>query len=387
MNDADIVIVGGGLVGAALAAALSESALRIIVMDGQPAPEPQAGWDARIYAISAASQRLLRRTGAWQRMDASRLQGVSRMQIFGDERAHSLTFDALDAGVDQLATIVESGRLQHALWQVMQEAGNVELMCPACPQSLEVLADCARVTLEDGRVVTSAVVIGADGANSWVRRMAGIPVSAHPYEQWGVVANFECSRPHLGGARQWFFDDGVLAFLPLAGDRMSMVWSCQQSLRDELVAATVDDLARRVAEAGAHALGELRAMSPAQAFPLVMRQPERIVSHRLALIGDAAHTVHPLAGQGVNLGFGDVEELAATLAALPAERCGDLSVLRRYERARSEPVKVMQHSCDALQRLFNQSNPVLRLARNVGLGLTDQQAWLKRRLIRYAMSA
>ncbi|GLS05532.1 ubiquinone biosynthesis hydroxylase [Chitiniphilus shinanonensis] len=388
-HDADLVIVGGGLVGTALAAALAHSPLSVLLLEGRPPALdfPADTWDARIYAISRASRRLLTQVGAWDRLDPARLQSVSEMRIFGDDGRAQLGFAAPEAGVDELAVILENRELQRALWLAVQQAPNVRVLCPAQPSALAIDADAARLTLADGSVLSARLVVGADGAQSWVRDQRGIDVARRPYGQSGVVANFECEKPHRGVAHQWFFEDGVLAWLPLAGQRMSMVWSCGDALRDELLALDAEALAERVAAAGGRRLGHLHQLGRAAAFPLQLNHVAHLVQPRLALVGDAAHTVHPLAGQGVNLGFGDVAELARTLLAEPPQRCGDYLVLRRYERARREPVYLMQTVCDGLQKLFNNPNPLLKTARNLGLGLTDRQSWLKHRLVRHAMDA
>ncbi|UXY16656.1 UbiH/UbiF family hydroxylase [Chitiniphilus purpureus] len=388
-TDADLIIVGGGLVGAALAAALADTPLSILLLEDQPAvfDPPADDWDARIYAISRASQRLLARIGAWQRLDPQRVQPVASMRIFGDDGRSQLAFSALEAGVDELAVIVENRELLRALWARLALASNVTVLAPAKPDRLAIDAHAARLTLVDGRELTARLVVGADGARSWVRGACAIAVAQHAYEQFGVVANFECAQPHRGTAHQWFFDDGVLAWLPLPGQRLSMVWSCDAARQRELLAMAPSALAETVAAAGGRRLGDLRQTGKTAAFPLQLNHVAHMVQARIALVGDAAHTVHPLAGQGVNLGFGDVAELAGILGAEAPQRCGDYLVLRRYERARREPVQLMQSVCDGLQKLFNNRNPLLKTLRNLGLGLTDQQAWLKHQLIRHAMDA
>ncbi|BCL75936.1 ubiquinone biosynthesis hydroxylase UbiH [Jeongeupia sp. HS-3] len=387
--DADILIIGGGLVGTALAAALAKSTHSILLLEGRT-PQTQAPserWDNRVYAISRASQRLLSDIGAWQRLDAARIQPVSRMQITGDDGRSTLAFDALDAGLDALTTILESGNLQAALWQTAMAAPNVSVMAPAEPAAFAYDDDGVTVTLADGRSIRARLAVGADGANSWLRNGAGIDSSSKPYGQWGVVANFETELPHYGVARQWFFDDGILAWLPLAGKRISIVWSCDEARKDELLALPTAELDAKVAAAGGRALGELRCITPAAAFPLRLTHVRELVRAGVALVGDAAHTVHPLAGQGVNLGFGDVAELARVLAAADSTKLGDYLTLRRYERARREAIYVMQGACDGLQKLFNNRNPLLKTLRNTGLGLTDSLPWIKQQLIRHAMDA
>ncbi|WP_159671841.1 UbiH/UbiF family hydroxylase [Andreprevotia sp. IGB-42] len=383
----DIVIVGGGLVGAALAASLRDSAFEIALVEGAPPAStwPAEEWDSRVYAISRASRRLLKEIGAWQKLDASRLGPVAAMQIYGDDGRSKLAFNALDAGVDDLAVILESRQLQSALWQTASEAGNVTLITPARPEQYQADRDGAQLTLSNGDTLRARLVVGADGAQSWLRQQAGIEARAEAYQQWGVVANFDIERPHYGAARQWFFEDGVLAWLPLAGNRISIVWSCDDARKDELLALDATALAARVADAGGRQLGELTTITTAAAFPLRLTHVESLVQAHVALVGDAAHTVHPLAGQGVNLGFGDVAELARILKAEHPARCGDYLVLRRYERARREAIYLMQGVCHGLQKLFNNTNPWLKPLRNLGLGLTDSLPWVKQQLIHHAM--
>ena len=389
IHDADVLIVGGGLVGAALACALRQSALSVLLLESH---EPvlswdDAAWDNRIYAVSPASRSFLARLGVWPRMDASRLQTVSQMQICGDDPRATLDFNAADAGTDELARIVESRELQRALWQTAQAAPNVRLQTGAAVTDLSVDSEGATIQLADGQRLSARLVVGADGVQSWVRHQAGITERTESYEQWGVVANFACTRPHLGVARQWFFADGILAWLPMPGARISMVWSCNEQTKAELLALDPAALSARVQAAGGAAAGQLTLLDPAAAFPLRLMHVNELVRNRVALVGDAAHAVHPLAGQGVNLGFGDVEELARVLLAEPVTRCGDLMVLRRYARARRESIYLMQGVTHGLQKLFNNNNALLKPLRNLGLGLTDQWSWLKHQLIRHAMNS
>ncbi len=387
--NADLIIVGGGLVGAALALALKNTSLSIILLEGR---EPVldfdlATWDQRVYAISRASRKLLTQIGAWERVRAERLSPITAMKIRGDEANAKLEFNALESGVDELAYIVENRELQRALWLALAESPNVEIISPAEPESLRIDPAGATLTLNNQRELHARLVIGADGANSWVRRQMNIEASSKPYQQFGVVANFACEKPHYGAAQQWFKTDGILAWLPLPQQQMSMVWSCDEVLKDELLGLSPEQLATKVAAAGGKALGELTLVTPPAAFPLKLTQIDSCVKARMALVGDAAHTVHPLAGQGVNLGFGDVAELAQLLSQTHPERIGDLLVLRRYERARRESVLLMQTVCDGLQKLFNNQNPILKSLRNLGLGFTDSLPWLKRQLIRHAMDS
>lgn len=377
------VVVGAGLVGAAAALALGRRGLRVALIERQPPAVPDASWDTRIYAISAASQRFLENIGAWQRLDAARCQAVTRMDVAGDASG-AVRLDAYAAGVSHLATILESGRLQHALWQAIEADGSVALHCPAAIASIERGERVTRIALGDGTTLEAELVIGADGAHSRIRDWAGLASTVIPYGQSGVVANFACARPHRGTAFQWFFDGDILAWLPLPGNCMSMVWSTSTANADALVALDAAALAGEVREAGHARLGALERLTPAAAFPLRLIRAESVVAPGVALIGDAAHGVHPLAGQGVNLGFGDAEALVEALAAHRRAELGDLRILQQYARQRAEPVQRMQALTHGLHYLF--SEPRAAWLRNAGMRLVDQLPPLKAALVRAAMS-
>jgi 2-octaprenyl-6-methoxyphenol hydroxylase len=377
-----VVIVGAGLVGAAAALALGRQGLRVALIERQPPAMPDATWDTRIYAISPVNQRFLESLGAWQRMDARRVQPVFRMDVAGDA-AGMIRLDAYEAGVSHLAAIVESGRLQHALWEALG-TGDVALHCPATIASIERAPALTRIMLDDGAALEAELVVGADGAASRIREWAGLQSTFTPYGQSGVVANFECERPHRGTAFQRFFDGDILAWLPLSGNRMSMVWSTRTEHADELAALDAAELAERVREAGHDKLGALRLLTPAAAFPLRLIRVESVVAPGVALIGDAAHGVHPLSGQGVNLGFGDAEALAAVLTRQRQANWGDLRVLQRYARERAEPVARMQALTHGLHHLFASDSAAW--LRNAGLNGFNRVPPLKAALVREAMS-
>jgi len=384
--DVDIAVVGAGLVGASFVRALDGAALRIALIEPAPPPEAPADWDSRIYAVSPASAAFLRAVGAWSALDASRVQPVARMEVHGDAPGAAITFSAYEAGVAELAHIVESGRLQRALWDGLAEQPNLAVHCPARGAALETSADTAALALTDGRCIRARLVVGADGAASWVRGAARIDAAVQGYGQRGVVANFACERVHRGTAFQFFRSDGVLAYLPLPGRRVSMVWSTPDARANELLALGPDALCARVAEAGRHALGALELLTPPAAFPLQMLAAERTTDRRVALIGDAAHVVHPLAGQGVNLGFGDARALAEALAGRePFRDCGDPAVLRRYARSRAEAVAAMRTVTDGLHHLFGAKSAIISAIRNAGLNLTDRAPVLKTLLVRQAL--
>jgi ubiquinone biosynthesis UbiH/UbiF/VisC/COQ6 family hydroxylase len=384
--DVDVVIVGGGLAGLALAAALRRSALSVALVEGK-APGFPEGWDSRVYAISPANARFLDALGAWNHMDATRLEAVRAMEIHGDAGGR-LDFTAYGSGVSELAWILESSLMQRELWETVKRQGNLTLFCPARPQALALETDAALLTLDDGRTIAARLIVAADGAESWTRSAAGIDARFDPYDQLGVVANFATELPHRGTAFQWFRQDGVLAWLPLPGNRISMVWSAPEERGRELLALDRAALCAQVAEAGNQRLGALELITAAAGFPLRLMRAPKMVAPRLALIGDAAHTIHPLSGHGINLGFQDAQVLATVLCDKPGHvDCGDLALLRGYERARKEEVVTLQTVTDSLHDLFGPAAGSLQRLRNFGLNLTNTLPVVKNLLVRYALAS
>ncbi len=382
----DVIIVGGGLVGASLAAALKHSGLTLGLVESQPAPVLSAAWDSRVYAISPGSRDFLEQCGAWDFLDKNRIAPVEEMRVFGDTGAE-LDFSAYQMGVPELACILEGGALQLALWKVLQTQDNLTLLHPARCQTLAVNDDLAELTLQDGRCVNSKLIIGADGRDSWIRQQAGIAGTPVEYEQHGVVANFTCTIPHRGIAHQWFQADGILALLPLPNNHVSMVWSVSPERTAQLLALSPAELCTQVAAAAKNTLGELHLVTPAASFPLRLLTLEHITAPRVALIGDAAHNMHPLAGQGVNTGFRDARQLADILLARGAQTdCGAAQLLRGYERKRKEDIYTMQAVTYGLKHLFNNTDPLLGILRNSGLALTNQIAPLKKLLMQHALN-
>jgi ubiquinone biosynthesis UbiH/UbiF/VisC/COQ6 family hydroxylase len=375
----DIVIVGGGLTGTAFALALRNSPYRVALVEPRPPRAPGDDWDPRVYAYSPGNVDWLRGLGGW---DAPvRAQAIHAMRIFGDAGG-ALSFDALETGLSELAWIAENNRLQYALWQAVALAGNVECV-PGRPEAVAWGPGRHVLLLADGRRLETDLLVGADGASSWLREQAGIGFSVKDQHQAGVVANFEIEKPHRGIAWQWFRQDGVLAYLPLPGKRISIVWSTHEDAVPARMALDAEAFAAEVAEAGHQALGRLRRITPQAAFPLKIRRADEWVRPGLALIGDAAHTVHPLAGQGVNLGFRDCRLLAEMLAS--GGNPGALGRLQAYAVRRMEDVVSMQFTTGGLKKLFTHADPAARILRNAGLGLTNGQDWLKQALMRHAV--
>lgn len=394
----DVLIVGGGLAGLALAVALRQTPLSLALIESRsprPLPHPLTpeSWDARIYAISPSNARFLDDLGIWSRLfphdtpcsHPSRITPIEQMTVQGDAGGY-IDFSAYESHVNELGWIIESSLLQHELWETARRQGNLTLLCPARPKTLQQNPDGMLLQLEDARTLSARLIVAADGADSWTRQSAGIDAHFQPYEQMGVVANFICSQPHRGTAFQWFRRDGVLAWLPLQGERISMVWSTPERHAHELLALPPEAFCQRVAAAGEKRLGDLSLLTPPAAFPLRLMRAPKLVAPRLALIGDAAHTIHPLSGHGINLGFKDAQALATTLIQAPSHiDRGDLRLLRQYERSRIEEIIALQSVTHALQRLFQPDIAPLAWLRNTGLNLTNALPVIKQGLIRYAL--
>jgi len=396
VNEADIVIVGGGLNGAALACALRHGPHSVVLLEpkppllkGQGKPglcpplAPHSGeesWDSRVYAYSPGNVDWLKSLDGWT--DPVRAQAVYRMRIHGDAGG-ILDFDALDAGLSELAWIAENGRLQSALWKALGDTPNLRIVTSPAEAVTWGGDGCHVLHLADGSTLTTRLLVAADGANSWVRQQAGIGFLLEDYRHIGVVANFETEKPHRGTAWQWFRKDGVLAYLPLPGKRISMVWSTPPEHAAELQALQPTELARRVAEAGRGALGELRCITPAAGFPLKRRLASEWTRPGLVLLGDAAHTVHPLAGQGVNLGFRDSRLLAEVLKS--GGDPGEIGRLTAYAARRREDVVSMQFVTGGLRKLFGRPESLIRVLRNQGMTFTDHFPPLSQALMHHAV--
>ena len=378
----DVLVVGGGLVGASLALALSRHGRRVGLIEGQQPPRDGLtdanDWDSRVYAVSPANRAFLDSLNAWP--DMSRVGTVSAMDVRGDGDGR-IAFSAADAGQPALAWIAENRWMLATLWQQLAQS-NACCITGVRPLSVSHHPRHISLSLDDGRTLNTRLLVGADGANSWIRQQTSIHVAVSPYGHSGVVANFVAERDHGNIARQWFLGNGILAWLPLPERRISIVWST--ATPDALTQLSADELCATVAQAGGQALGQLHCLTPAQAFPLRLMRPDSVIAPRIALVGDAAHTVHPLAGQGVNLGFGDAQALAALLAGHTGD-AGDLLLLRRYQRMRREAVNTMQLTCDGLFKLFHTRDPLLGWLRNTGLSLTQHLPLLKRQLARQAI--
>lgn len=388
-----ILIAGAGVVGLSVAALLATGRcadrLRVRVLEARAQPEWRADeTDLRVYALSRASQRVLDSVGAWQRVAARRACAYRRMHVWegSDPSAGALEFDSAEIAEPDLGHIVEDSLLRRALAEVLAATPNSELAHGAGLESVDIDARAARVRLADGRAAQGAVLVAADGSESTIRGMLELPVAARSYGQTGVVTHVATERPHRETAWQRFLPGGPLAFLPLADGRSSVVWSLSSERAAELLAAEPGAFLAELQRASAGVLGELGPCSQRLGFPLQALHAHRYCVPRAVLVGDAAHTVHPLAGQGMNLGLLDAAALARVIedALLAGEDPGDLKVLRRYERERKGANLEMLVALDALHRLFALPAWAAPL-RGVGLRAVDGSAVAKRFFMRRAL--
>lgn len=381
----DLIVVGGGPVGASLARAVRGLSVGLVAEPPLDRPLAPARFDSRVYALSPANVAFLQAIGCWRAIPPERLTPVHAMSIHGDDGRARLEFDALEGGIAELAWIVEDYALQRALWS---DLSAVEILDGAACERLVVDSAGATLFLSNGLALQASLVVGADGAHSFVRREAGIGAAESEYGQAGVVANFHCAKPHRHTARQWFQRGGaVLALLPLPGEQVSMVWSLPVSEAERAMALDAEALAAEVTRASQGALGELRPASAPRSYPLRRLAARSLVAPRIALVGDAAHVIHPLAGQGLNLGLQDVRVLADALAGRePGRDPGDYRLLRRYERSRAEPILAMGGVVHGLFRLYGAESGLMSRLRNAGLNLTDRLPVVKNILMRRATS-
>ena len=390
-RDYDVVILGAGLVGLSLAASLARQGLRVAIVDRAAIDAPSVvpgddDWDARVYAVSPGSAAFLDSIRAWQRLGDHRRCAIESMEVRGDAGG-KLTFSAYELGERALAWIVENRELHTALLACVRDTPGIDVLGARAPANIAWSARAAELSFDDGDVLSSRLIVGADGVRSWTRAQAGMHDDPTPYAQTAVVANFAIEQAHRGRAFQWFLpEEGVLAWLPLPGRRISMVWSASETLAQQLLALDGSALSERVAVAGRSSLGALTTITAPLGFPLSLLRLPSVIGQRLALVGDAAHGVHPLAGQGVNLGFGDAAVLSAILAARGAVRDpGSSLLLRRYARRRLEPVFAMQGVTDGLVRLFGSRSPWMGTLRNRGMSLVGSVGPLKRLLAQPAL--
>ena len=382
-----ILVCGGGLAGMAAALGLKKAGFRVQIV--APAYKAQAlepqQYHPRVYALSAASQRFLEQLGVWALLDNQRITPVEAMEVYGDGDGR-LELNAWQNAQPTLTHIIESGELERVLYQALQvfSVPWVDDLCTALTAT--------GIQTQKGSALAADLIVGADGARSPVRQLAHIKHSAYAYGDHGVVAHLNAELPHQNTAYQWFTGDAVLALLPMPdtdqGPQVSMVWSVEAAQADAFMQRSSSERAAHLppllAALTQQRLGALTLRSPAFAFPLTLERSQ-MVAPKVALVGDAAHRVHPLAGQGLNLGLGDIRELIQVLVDKPSyQSVGELRVLERYRRARLQDILAMQCVTHGLHRLFNTSFAPIALLRNVGMNVANTLPFFKQQLIKAA---
>ncbi|MBC3952501.1 2-octaprenyl-3-methyl-6-methoxy-1,4-benzoquinol hydroxylase [Pseudomonas folii] len=390
---ADLLIVGAGMVGSALALALQGSGLNVIVVDGGPLSvkpfDAQAMFEPRVSALSAASQRILQRLGAWEGIANRRTSPYGEMQVWDGSGTGQIHFSAASVHADVLGHIVENRVVQDALLDRLHDC-DIGLLANARLEQMRRSGDDWLLTLADGRLLRAPLVIAADGANSAVRRLTGTQTREWDYQHHAIVTSVRTSNPHRKTAWQRFTDNGPLAFLPLQREGehwCSIVWSVTPKEAERLTALDDDAFCRELEQAFEGRLGPVLAVDPRVCVPLRQRHAKRYVAEGLALIGDAAHTIHPLAGQGVNLGFLDAAVLAEVLlhANERGERLADVRVLSRFERRRMPHNLALMAAMEGFERLFQADQLPIRWLRNTGLKMVNQIPEAKATFVRQAL--
>lgn len=388
-NHFDVLINGAGMVGATLACLLAQSGRNVGVIEASKVSkfDIDAAYDLRVSAISRASQKAFEEITAWDAMLAMRASPYEVMNVWDGCYDHkedgNVRFDAAEIGEPDLGHIIENSVVQTAVANRMTDFDNVTVIQPDRLKSFEISNECVSAQLESGIAITADLIVGADGGNSQVRTLAGIDVTIDDYGQRGLVATVKTQEHHQYTAWQRFQETGPLAFLPLADGSCSIVWTLPSDLADYYLSLNKADFKLALAEAFDHKLGKITKVSDRAAFPLRGSQAKPYVLDRVALIGDAAHTIHPLAGQGVNLGIKDAVELAQQL--LNVADCGSLKTLRRYERARRGDNVLTMRAMEGFRLLFGHSASPVKTARNAGMNLFNRVPKLKNQVIKKAM--
>ena len=389
MQSVDIAIVGGGMVGLALASAFKDTDLRIAVIESQ---EPKGDLaelpDVRVSALSRSSENILRNLGAWQGIVQRRAAPYSAMEVWEQDSFARIEFDAQKLAQPDLGHIVENRVIQLALLDQVKQQSNVSLFMPVKCTSLAIGESEAWLSLDNGQALTAKLVVGADGASSWVRKQQDIPLTHWDYGHSAVVANIRTAEAHHGVARQVFTPQGPLAFLPMGESHMSsIVWSTEPSRAEKLVSMSSTEFDKSLTAEFDARLGLCEVVGDRFAFPLKMRYARDFVVERVALVGDAAHTIHPLAGQGVNLGLLDAASLAQEIMALwhQGEDIGTKRNLRGYERWRKAEAAKMIAAMQGFKDLFSGNNPAKKLVRGLGMSLVGQLPGAKDEIMKRAL--
>ena len=384
----DLVIIGAGMVGAALACAMAPSGLKITLVDTRPPPQiSDTEFDLRVSAITRASQNIFSALDAWTFMEKKRVSPFCEMRVWDSQGNGQIHFDVAEIGEDILGWIVENSIIQNGLLDRLTHFENVEFIYPERISGFVVYDDVVSVELASGKQLQSRLLIGADGADSAVRKLAGITTRGWSYDQQGLVCTVRTSGHHNETAQQVFLPTGPLAFLPIGDHTCSIVWSLSGDSAERLSSLEDEDFLKELQSAFGYSLGTMLEVGPRAVFPLRLQHSTKYVQPRVALIGDAAHAIHPLAGQGVNLGLADAASLADVLldAVDQSRDIGALPILRKFERWRKGDNLTMMATMDGFKRLFGSQLPPVTGLRNLGLTLTNNLVPVKNRIMRRAM--
>ncbi|PMG06210.1 FAD-dependent 2-octaprenylphenol hydroxylase [Vibrio breoganii] len=388
MKNVDLVIVGGGMVGLTLALALKETDIRIAIIESNEPNEITPLATSRVSALSRASEKILARLGAWEGIAHHRCTAYSAMQVWEKDTFAKIDFSAKELHETNLGYIVENQIIQHFLVEQVKQLPNVTLFQPNKCSNLAVGEREAWLTLDNGQNLTAKLVVAADGANSWVRRQQDFPLTEWDYDHTAIVTNVTMAEPHNGIARQAFTETGPLAFLPLHEPNLcSIVWSQTTDKAQQLMALSEEDFCKQLAVDFDMHLGQVKHLTTRQAIPLKMRYARDFAKNRVALIGDAAHTIHPLAGQGVNLGLLDAATLAQEIEQYwnTGKDIGDYANLRHFERWRKTEAVKMISSMQGFKELFNGGDPLKKLLRGVGMNLAGTLPGVKNEVMKHAL--
>lgn len=384
----DAVIIGAGIVGGTLAGLLAQGGAKIAVVEPRlpEAFEAESDFELRVSAISRASQRALDNVGAWEGVLSKRAHAYEAMQVWDAGGTGNIRFEANDVGEANLGHIVENNVIQSSLIEVLQASPDVTLFYPSKMKTLDFTDDGRRlVTLDTGERLSTRLVVGADGPNSAVRDLAGLSVERNDYGQKGLVAVVKSEQGHQDTAWQRFLPGGPLAFLPLNNGYSSIVWTLPSDKADYHLKQSESEFKRALSEAFDYHLGAVVEVGSRAAFPLIGSQASAYIAEGVALVGDSAHTIHPLAGQGVNLGIKDAVALAGILSPLSSREWGSYKRLRQYERSRRGDDVLTMKVMEGFKLLFGHDASVVKIARNTGLNLFNSIPLVKQQIMRHAM--
>lgn len=387
MKTVDLAIIGGGMVGLALASSLKDVPIRIAIIECSPPQSAVENITFRVSALNFASQSLLTNLGIWEKLLNLRATSYNRMEVWEKDSFANISFSTNGLGVSQLGYIIENHLIQHVLWEQVKQQKNVEIIT-ALPQKIGITESHAVLTLDNDEILFSKLVAGTDGANSWLRKQVDIPLIFRDYGHNALVCNVETAEPHQNCARQISDHDSILAFLPLHHSHLcSIVWSLPPQRAEILVNCDEKTFNQNLTVAFDNKLGLCQLQSERRTVPLTARYARNFAKDRIALAGDAAHTIHPLAGLGVNLGFQDALLLAKEIRKNVQLNIdiGEYQNLRQYELCRKTEAVKMLVAMQGLKDLFAGSNPLKRLARGIGVNVVNQTGFLKEKLIKQAL--